>query len=497
MIVKIMPAAGSSFPGVNYNEKKIKGGKGELMMMKNFPSFINRSSGQQQVRNYLRAISVGNKKIIKPQFHAMISTKFKEHSKGELTEIAENFMTEMGYGKQPLIVVFHSDTDHNHVHIISTRVDKTTGKKINDSFEKLKSQEALSRTLEILYDLKPDEKLEKLLNYKVSTIKQLETLLERSHFILIKKEDDNSFDVLKNGVTRKTINFNNINFEKNKNDSRKNQITAILLKYKYIHSNKVFKVEDRRKQKSVLPTTKNIFGDSELKIKVEFESELQQKLRQLFGIDLVFHHKDNHQPFGYSLVDHKSGKVYKGSEVLKLSELFEFTEEKVDKRLFEVLKDFTIPNKESKLILLTIFNRNNPEAKLQDFMLFENRGKKNLETYREIQSEVRDHLRNNTDKKIDEDSVSIIKSGSGEIYAVSTKHHFVGELQSLIGEKEYRGFLNSEMGSGETSGSQSEKKSRGEVMKALDEMLFEIMKTSGTAKDPGENELKRKRKKRK
>ena len=41
MIVKIMPAAGSSFPGVNYNEKKINGGKGELMMMKNFPSFIN------------------------------------------------------------------------------------------------------------------------------------------------------------------------------------------------------------------------------------------------------------------------------------------------------------------------------------------------------------------------------------------------------------------------------------------------------------------------
>ena len=149
------------------------------------------------------------------------------------------------------------------------------------------------------------------------------------------------------------------------------------------------------------------------------------------------------------------------------------------------------------MILLTIFNRNNPEAKLQDFMLFENRGKKNLETYREIQSEVRDHLRNNTDKKIDEDSVSIIKSGSGEIYAISTKHHFVGELQSLIGEKEYRGFLNSEMGSGGKSESKSEKNSRGEVMKAVDEMLFEIMKTSGTAKDPGENELKRKRKKRK
>lgn len=498
MIVKIMPAAGPSFPGVDYNEKKIKGGKGELMIMKNFPSFINESSGKQQVRDCLRAISIGNKKIIKPQFHAMISTKFKEQSKGELTKIAENFMTEMGYGMQPFVVVFHNDTDHNHVHIVSTRVDKASGKKINDSFEKLKSQEALSRTLEKLYDFNPAEELEKLLNYKISTIKQLETLLERSDFTLIKnKRDDNAFDVLKNGVTRKTININNINFGKNKNDSRKNQIKAILLKYKDIHSNKVFKVEDRRKQKSVLPATKNKLGENELKIKVEFKSELQQKLRQLFGIDLVFHHKDNHQPFGYSLIDHQSRKVYKGSEVLKMSELFEFTEEKVDKRLFEVLKDFTIPNKESKLILWEIFNINNPEAKLQDFMLFENRVKKNLETYREIQSEVRDHLRNKTDKKNDEDRVSIIESESGKIYAVSTKHHFVGELQSLIGEKEYRGFLNSEMGSGQRSGSPSEKNSRGEVMKAVDEMLFEMMKISGTAKDPGENELKRKRKKRK
>lgn len=235
-----MPAAGSSFPGVNYNDKKIKSEKGELMTMKNFPSFINKSSGKQQVRVYLRAISIGNKKIIKPQFHAMISTKFQEHSKEQLAEIAENFMSEMGYGKQPFIVVFHNDTDNNHVHIVSTRVDKTTGKKINDSFEKLKSQEALSRTLEQLYHLKPDEELEKLLNYKVSTFKQLETLLERNGFKLIKnKLDENAFDILKNGVTQRTINIGRINLAKNQKDSRKNQIKAILIKYKDLHS-KVF-----------------------------------------------------------------------------------------------------------------------------------------------------------------------------------------------------------------------------------------------------------------
>ena len=486
MIVKMMPAAGASFPGVNYNDKKINSGKGELMLMKNFPSFINESSDKQQVRDYLRAISVGNKKIIKPQFHTMISTKFQEHSKEELAEIAENFMREMGYGDQPFTVVFHSDTDNNHVHIVSTRVDKTTGKKINDSFEKLKSQEALSKTLEKLYNIKPDEELEKLLKYKVSTINQLELLLERNGFVMIKnKLDEKAFDILKNGVKQRTINSEQIDFETNKNDSRKNQMKAILIKYKAIHSNKVFKVEDSRKQKSVIPENQDKSEQDKTKVKVEFESELQEKMRTLFGIDIVFHQKDNFQPFGYTLIDHKSGRIYKGSEVLKMNELFEFTDEKIDKQLFEVLRDYHIPSEESKSVLLKFLKQTKPEIRLQKFMLFENKKNKDLETYRKIQEEAKHHVRNSLSKRNDKQTVSIVKSDTGKFYAISQEHHFVGELQNLIGVKEYQNFLN------------PQKEVAGKVMKAVDEMFFELMKISGTAKDPGENELKKRRKKRK
>ena len=486
MIVKMLPASGAGFSGVNYNDRKVKSGKGELMLMKNFPSFIDKNSTKEQVKDYLRAISIGNKKIIKPQFHAMISTKFREHSKGELSEIAEHFMKEMGYGEQPFIVVFHNDTDNNHVHIVSTRVDKSTGKKINDSFEKLKSQEAINEILEKLYNIKSDEQLEKLLNYKVSTINQLETLLDRSGFKLIKnKNNENAFDILKNGVKQRTINSEQVNFETNKNGSRKNQIKAILIKYKEIHSSKVFKVEDNRRQKSVIPENQDKSEKDKTKVKVEFESELQEKMRNLFGIDIVFHHKDNHQPFGYTLIDHKSERIYKGSEILNMTDLFEFTDEKIDKQLFEVLKDYHIPNEESKLMLLKFLRQTKPEIRLQKFMLFENKKNKDLETYRKIQEEVKSHIRNSKGRRNDEQNVSIVKSETGKFYTIHQGYHFVGELESLIGEKEYQKFLN------------PQKEVAGKVMKAVDDMFFALMKSSGTAKDPGENELKKRRKKRK
>ena len=105
-------------------------------MMKNFPSFINEKSSQEQVRDYLKSTSK-NERVKNPQFHAVISTKFQEHTKEDLTNVADEFMKEMGYGNQPFIVVFHNDTDNNHIHIVSTRIDKQSGKKIKDNYPKM------------------------------------------------------------------------------------------------------------------------------------------------------------------------------------------------------------------------------------------------------------------------------------------------------------------------------------------------------------------------
>ncbi|MDV3927909.1 mobilization protein [Elizabethkingia anophelis] len=491
MIVKILSSSSSDFHGVKYNEKKIDKGSGELMKMKNFPSFINSKSSQDSVRDYLKSISK-NEKIKKPQFHAVISTKFQEHSKEDLTKIAESFMDDMGYGKQPYIVVFHNDTDNNHVHLVSTRVSKETGKKINDSYEKLKAQKALSKTLENLYGENLEANLEKLLRYKISTQGQLKTLLERNGYkILQNKNDENALDILKNGVKQKTIYGNQIVYDNSKKDNRSKQIVAILNKYKEIYSGKVFKIEDDRELRGKMAKDKYEVLKNDSKVKIEYESELQKKLRDVFGIDIVFHHKEDKDPYGYTLIDHKSSKVYKGSELLKMAELFEFTSDTIDKKNFELLKDYNVPDPESKKVLLEFFNTEKSKFEIKDFMLFQNKVRKDIEAYKEVRSDVKDFVKNWRSEKYKNNDVTIIKNEDGKYYALHTKHHYISELETLIGEREYEKFISPQSMLPENNNEAIAQ----EILKATEEIMEDLMKSSTTAKDPGEDELRKKRKK--
>ena len=487
MIVKIITASGSDFHGVQYNDKKVEKGTGELMLMKNFPSFINGESTQEQVRNYFKSISK-NEKVKKLQFHAVISAKYQTHGKEELTEIAKEFMQEMGYGKQPFIVIYHSDTENNHVHIVSTSAKEQTGKKISDSYERLKAQKALSDLLEKRYGISSEKKLKKLLNYQFGSISQLELLLERSGFKLTKDtNDENDFSILKNGVKLKTIYGNQISFTPNSDNGRKRQLKAILRRYPDLCSNKVFKVEDRRAQESLLPEERY---SEHWKPKIEFESELQKKLRDIFGLDVVFHHKDGHRPFGYSIIDHKSGKVFKGSEIMKMNDLFELTDEKIDKKLFESLKDYNLAGSASKQILMEHLKRQNPENAVKEFMFFDSKKIKNREVFNSIKNDIKDYVKTQNNK-----DVHLIKSEEGKYYAVLSKLHYVGALENLIGEKAYQKFLNPNQ---ELVSENREENLSKELDRSIDDLIFQFTKPSGgTGKDPAEEELRKRRKNKK
>ena len=93
----------------------------------------------------------------------------------------------MGYGKNPFLIYHHADTDNSHIHLVSTLVDKQ-GTKVDDSFEKIRSQQVLQEILQLdpAYDMKSG--LEEALNYRFSTEAQFRLLMELKGFHLREKK---------------------------------------------------------------------------------------------------------------------------------------------------------------------------------------------------------------------------------------------------------------------------------------------------------------------
>lgn len=292
MIAKILDKTGS-FNAVNYNSKKLNSGAGELMALQNMPSLsMNNIPSQQVVKDYLKAYSSTNTRVKQPQFHATISAKGKEYDKYQLTDIAKSYMDKMGYGKQPFIIVFHNDTDNNHVHIVSTRVAKD-GQKIYDGYENIRSQKAIQEVMNEKYNISEARNLEKLLAYKYNDLSPLKTLLERNSFKIGQKE--NAYNIYKGGVfihSLKTLPVSEISREE------KAKLKAKLISYSKSYD------ADIRYQK-----------DTDV-----WKSQATEKLKESLGIDIVFHHKGDKRPFGYTIIDNRSQTVIKGSEVLKLAE---------------------------------------------------------------------------------------------------------------------------------------------------------------------------------
>jgi len=137
MIGKISKS-GSNFHGAaNYNQKKVNAGSAYILDQH---KLLGTSPKELDKRfNELSDQSRTRKKV----FHVALS--FSPEEKAKMTDqnmatLGREYMNKMGYGKQPYIIYRHTDTKHPHIHILSSRVDIDTNKKINDSHEGRKSK---------------------------------------------------------------------------------------------------------------------------------------------------------------------------------------------------------------------------------------------------------------------------------------------------------------------------------------------------------------------
>ncbi len=258
MFVKIFKPK-ATFGGVKYNTRKIDRNKGELMKVANFgPLQAFGHLKPQDYINYLTALAALNKNVMLPQFHAVISAKGKSYDKTTLTIIAERWLHEMGYGSQPFLIVFHKDTDNNHVHMVSSRVDKN-GDKIGSGFEWRRAQQKINQVLGYEFAMQ----------YKFSTKAQFFMVLESMGYP--GKDPDEKL------VQEKIDGFS----------LNKNRAATIRTLLQELRSH----------------------------------PQLQVLLKDQHGIELVFHSAEGKKPYGYSIIDHQEKQVFKGSEVLPLKDL--------------------------------------------------------------------------------------------------------------------------------------------------------------------------------
>jgi hypothetical protein len=286
MIVKILKPS-AKFSGVSYSQKKIDEGKASFSGAFNFPFEVHDATHETFIAYLERFSDCAFSTIKNRQFHAIISTKGKEHDEAFLVDIAEKWMQKMGYGEQPYLIYFHGDTDNNHAHIVSSRVTKER-KSINAYKEGIKGVKYLNDLMNKDLEKKASFDIQDTLaNYEFSTQAQFKLILEQRGWKIREKSD--KYVLFKNEICG-DVQICKVSEKASKykqNEERIKQLRAIFRKY------------------SGLPP-----------------AQFKNFLRSNFGIELVFHTSKGHEmPYGYTVIDHDKKCVMKGGEILPVNAL--------------------------------------------------------------------------------------------------------------------------------------------------------------------------------
>ena len=154
MVIKIHQTANTE-NAVLYNERKVQKGLAEFFDSRNTLSQNPFSYNEKHRLKIFSGIEQQNPRVKNKCLHISINPTADDYLKlGDTNIKAEinNLLNDLGYGNQPYFVYKHEDLDRVHFHVVSTRIDRETGKKISDSNERKKVQQFI-KTLEQKYNL--------------------------------------------------------------------------------------------------------------------------------------------------------------------------------------------------------------------------------------------------------------------------------------------------------------------------------------------------------
>lgn len=95
-----------------------------------------------------------NRNVKRPMYHASLSLPLGEQlENARWKQVAQEFLTQMGFNHNAFVIVRHSDRPHDHIHIIASRI-RFDGSCVSDSWNHYQLQ-AVTRQLEQMFELTP------------------------------------------------------------------------------------------------------------------------------------------------------------------------------------------------------------------------------------------------------------------------------------------------------------------------------------------------------
>src|ERR1035437_3855081 len=355
MVAKISSGT-SIFGALAYNQTKVDQHQGDVILTNRLiePRDDHYTVGicMRSFEPYLAA----NQKTESPILHISLNPDPKDIlTDDQLSEIAQEYMTKLGYGNQPFIVYKHEDIDRHHLHIVSLRVDEN-GKKLDHNFEYRKSME-ICRNIEQKYHLITADKKEKQpelsikgIAYGENNLKNqiagvIRPLVKSYHFqtmgeykallslykITVEEIKGGTADKMYNGLVYSAIDDNGERIGKAFKSSLFGKTVGYeALQQRMVQSGEIIK-QKRLKDRCKTVLTKAMKSPGN---RAEFEKQLAAN-----GINVVFRQNNAGRIYGVTFIDQQNKCVLNGSRLGKdfsgnvFNELFPLSKDDKDMQL--------------------------------------------------------------------------------------------------------------------------------------------------------------------
>lgn len=333
MVAKIS-AGKSLFGALTYNQTKVDKGTANVLFSQNIIRTVDGSYNMALCMRSFETYLAANNKTVNPLIHISLNPHPDDILTDEqLSNIAREYMEKLGYGKQPYLVYKHEDIDRKHIHIVSIRVDEN-GKKINDSFEKKRS-DTIRKELEKKYNLLPAEKQKqsdnlslKRVDYKIGDVKKQVSNVAKAVIKSYRFQSLNEYRAVLSiyGVTVEEVKgeirgkaYNGLVYSAldKKGEKVGNSFKASLIGksvgYDALQKRIAFSKQSM-KDKAIYNKSRNIISPlmANRPNRKTFERELAKN-----GISVLFRENEEGRIYGATFIDHQEKAVFNGSRIGK------------------------------------------------------------------------------------------------------------------------------------------------------------------------------------